>query len=579
MLAALVLAASPALATMRSASSDVVPDSIETTRMPRSDFDLGLRIAMEVRAEIGFVDDDSLNARLRDIGYRVASVVPEPALFSFHIVDLPYPNAFAVPGGFVFVTKGMMEMNLTDAELAALLGHEIGHVVGGHFARSKRLSSILSLAEIALLVGVLVAGGESSQAPRYEVEDGAVYRGSTGRDALIQGVPTFGGFFRTLIERKYGRNLEFEADAFGARCAAAAGFGPNAAEDMLRLFRSRIHEDTQYGYWLTHPFFSERLTRAAVLSRTLDAPLDAPADYSYRRHVQRELVRIASQREDEVEAAFLYHLALEADAYGHTALEAGQEILRFRTRRNAKKDALLRESWPIVADYDSLLALGRRMEADPSLVASLQAERDSVDAARAHTLPEFLERLDREVRATSLLERFVRNYPDHERRAEMQFQLAENYRRSGRPDRAAETLLVIAAETDSTWRGKSLATLAEILGQIEGAVTMQEVLDASIPDSLHALAAGRMDSLIAGVNRMEDAAAFLDRFGASDYAPSMRSRLEATAHTALREARKLEGVDQPQEALDAYHRILFLAPDSRAATEARERIDFLVRSG
>jgi len=548
--------------------------------MPPSDFDLGLRITMEAQQEMGFVEDDSMNARLRDIGYRVASVVPEPMLFSFHIVDLPYPNAFAIPGGFVFVTKGMMEMNLSDAELAALLGHEIGHVVGGHFARSKRLSSILSLAEVALLVGVLVAGGESSSSgPRYEVEDDAVYRGSTGRDALIQGVPTFGGFFRTLIERKYGRNLEFEADAFGARCAAQAGYGADAAERMLRLFRQRIHEDTQYGYWLTHPFFEDRVTRAAVLTKTISAPLDAPAEFSYRRNVQRELVRIASQREDEAEGAFLYHLALEADAYGKTALEAGSEILRFRARRNAKKDVLLRETWPVIADYDSLLALGKRMEAGPEILDTLRAGRDSLEAQRAAALPAFLEHLDREVRATSLLERFVRNYPDHERRDEMLFQLAENYRRSGRADRAVETYLELLARPESPWTARALEAIAALVDHVERPVTMQEILDAAMPDSLHLHAATRMDSLIVAVDRMEDAAAFLDRFSASEYAAPMRERLEATASAALREARKLEGVDQPQEALDAYHRILFLAPDSRAAGEARERIDFLVRSG
>ena len=85
------------------------------------------------------------------------------------------------------------------------------------------------------------------------------------------------------------------------------------------------------------------------------------------------------------------------------------------------------------------------------------------------------------------------------------------------------------------------------------------------------------DSLVVEVASMEEAAVFLERFPESDYAPRMSDQLESQATEAYRQAKILEGVAQQQQALDAYHRILFLAPDSDAATEARDRIDFLVR--
>jgi hypothetical protein len=108
---------------------------------------------------------------------------------------------------------------------------------------------------------------------------------------------------------------------------------------------------------------------------------------------------------------------------------------------------------------------------------------------------------------------------------------------------------------------------------------LQRVLGAELPDTLLSRAAARMDTLVSEVDSMEDAAAFLHEFPESRYAEPMRGRLEEQAEEAYRQARVLEGVDRAQQALDAYHRILFVAPETRAAGLARERIDFLVRTG
>jgi predicted Zn-dependent protease len=546
-----------------------------------SDFNLGLRITLQAYHEVGMVEDDSLTNWVRDVGYRVASVAPQPALFTFHVIDLPYPNAFALPGGFVFVTRGMIEMGLGEAELAALLGHEIGHVIGRHFERSQRLASILSIAQIALLVGaIFVADDVGSSPARYEREGDLVYRGSTGGDALMQGVPAFGGLFRTLVERKYGRGLEYEADEWGAKLATQAGYPSSSAAGMLRLFRTRIHEETTYGYWLTHPFFSDRVPRAEAFARSLPAPARTPADYAFRRSIQQDLIRIAQHRSDETEAAFVYHLALGADPHGRSALEAGQEILRFRAQRDRKKQALLREIHPIQADYDSLITIATRIMPESPLHRSLIAERDSLDDARAEILPEYLQKIDGDLRATSLLERFVRNYPDHPRYAEVLHLLAENYRRSARPDQAAKRYVELLNDHGESPRAALAAEgLAVVIPRMESPLVLQELLEGPLPDSLHSVADARMAEVMIEVESLEAAAEFLERFPESPHAEAMRTQLEARATEMFREARILEGVAQKQQALDTYHRILFLAPDSAIAAEVRVRIDDLVRAG
>lgn len=195
-------------------------------------------------------------------------------------------------------------------------------------------------------------------------------------------------------------------------------------------------------------------------------------------------------------------------------------------------------------------------------------------------LPEYLDKLNRDVRNTGVLERFVVNYPDHDRIGEMRYHLARNYERSQRPDRASEVCLEIRSfESDSAWWVPATETLASLLPKVGSPIVLQEVLNASLPDSITSQAAARMDSLVAEVDSMEAAAAYLHAYPDTEYAPAMSTRLDDMAQTAFRDARLLEGVAEAQRALDAYHRILFVAPESAAAQQARERIDYLVRVG
>src|SRR5262249_25626109 len=122
---------------------------------PSKDFENGLRIALETIKEYGLDDDPVKNKRLNDIGYRVAQrAAPDSTYYSFRIIKMEEPNAFALPGGFVFVTTGMMDLDLTDDELAAVLGHEITHVNHDHFHKMGKRQTIMNLLYQALVLGI-----------------------------------------------------------------------------------------------------------------------------------------------------------------------------------------------------------------------------------------------------------------------------------------------------------------------------------------------------------------------------------------------------------------------------------------
>src|SRR5215831_17675045 len=147
------------------------------------DFENSLEATMEIIKEAGLDDDPVLNARLNNIAYRVAQRAnADITTFSFRIVKMEEPNAFALPGGFIFVTTGMMNMDLTDDELAALLGHEITHVVEDHSHKMAKRQTLMNLLYQALMIGVAVGIKDN---PGYNPATGLPNR--SAKTEILQG--------------------------------------------------------------------------------------------------------------------------------------------------------------------------------------------------------------------------------------------------------------------------------------------------------------------------------------------------------------------------------------------------------
>ncbi|MEO8277596.1 MAG: M48 family metalloprotease, partial [Thermoanaerobaculia bacterium] len=115
-------------------------------------FNKSLGAAVEAVEVYGSWDNPQALERVARIGYRVARESGFTDLpFSFYLADMAEPNAFALPGGQIFVTRGMIELGLTDDILAALLGHEITHVVKKHGTRLERKAMLLNILSQAVL--------------------------------------------------------------------------------------------------------------------------------------------------------------------------------------------------------------------------------------------------------------------------------------------------------------------------------------------------------------------------------------------------------------------------------------------
>jgi predicted Zn-dependent protease len=209
----------------------------------------GKEAAETVASEMGLVQDAALTAYVTAIGERVAAYAPPRKLtYSFGIVDQDEPNAFALPGGYVYVSRGLLAIANSEDELANVIAHEVVHVAARHHAqRQARATGAGLLALPGLLAGALIPG------PVGDLMSASV---------AVAGVGALAG---------YSRSQEREADRVGQEMAARAGYQPKALADFLATLErdsalrlERLGEERRMpGFFDTHPSTPKRASEAA----------------------------------------------------------------------------------------------------------------------------------------------------------------------------------------------------------------------------------------------------------------------------------------------------------------------------
>ena len=205
----------------------------------------------------GAYEDAALGGYIAEIGGRLVHH-PEFAnrRFTITVLNSPEVNAFALPGGYVYLTRGLLALANSEAEVAGVLAHEIGHVAARHTAERFSRAMIAQLGTVAL--GALTESGQVADLARL------------GTGLYLAG---------------YSREQEFEADLLGVRYLARTGYDPRAAERFLRSLerehelQARIEgEDAvrDLGFFASHPRTLDRIQRAIAAADTSGATADAP---------------------------------------------------------------------------------------------------------------------------------------------------------------------------------------------------------------------------------------------------------------------------------------------------------------
>lgn len=284
------------------------------------DVKIGNEYAVKVENEFPIIDERSSAAYIEDVGSRLVQAIPrefrEPAFdYRFKIVNASDINAFALPGGPMFVNRGMIEAARNEGEMAGVMAHEISHVALRHGTaqatkQSNPLNQILGIG--AILGGAILGGQPGAQL-------GAIFAA---------------GYFL-----RYSREYENQADVLGARILADAGYDPR---DLANMFKT-ISQQSQGGRppeWLSsHPDPDKRyeaINREAELLRVSDNPIKITRGFSRTREYLQSLpaartmeeIQKGTERGTQAPGAGgmangEYSRSVEAPSYRTKAYEAG----------------------------------------------------------------------------------------------------------------------------------------------------------------------------------------------------------------------------------------------------------------
>ena len=207
---------------------------------PKQEALVGAQEHEKIQATYGEFVSGPLAEYVRDIGYKIAvNTELEDVQYQFFVLDSPVVNAFALPGGYIYVSRGLLALANNEAELAAVIAHEIGHVTGRHAAERVSQNFLSSLGATILSAAVDVPG-----------------------------IGNAAGLGSELYIKSYSRDQEHEADGLGVRYLARAGYDPGAMASFLSSLEAHDALEAKlagrlgkraFSYFSTHPRTQDRI--------------------------------------------------------------------------------------------------------------------------------------------------------------------------------------------------------------------------------------------------------------------------------------------------------------------------------
>ena len=208
---------------------------------------MGQQYSAQINSELPIVQDAEVNRYVNVLGDSIANLADNRGLdYHFFIVNAPDVNAFAVPGGFIYVNRGLIDRTTNLAQLAGVLGHEIGHVVRRHSVKQMQKAQG---ANLGLVLGCTLLNVCSTQAANAAIQVGGA-----------------------ALFAKFSRDDERQADEEAIKNVVRAGIDPNGIPQMFQILldERKSQPDAVAGWFGTHPGEEDRMIETAAMIAKYD---------------------------------------------------------------------------------------------------------------------------------------------------------------------------------------------------------------------------------------------------------------------------------------------------------------------
>ncbi len=233
---------------------------------------IGRELAAQVDREAKFIDDGVVTEYINRVGQNIVLHSDAKVPFTIKVIDSDEVNAFALPGGFFYVNKGLLLAADNEAELAGVMAHEIAHVAARHAVENNKKAE---LAQYAVLIPSILLGGGLGQ---------LIYQG--------------GGFASLLGFMKFTRGAEEEADKLGVQYMYASGYDPTAMATMFEKLESKNKKKPGFisKLFATHPAPPERRAASLALAARFPEREEYVISSSEFQKVKSRLLRLSNAR-------------------------------------------------------------------------------------------------------------------------------------------------------------------------------------------------------------------------------------------------------------------------------------------
>ena len=237
---------------------------------------LGEQVSVQLRNRFGVVQDEKVTKYVTLVGTVLAQAGTKPKLpWRFIVLDTDGVNAYAAPGGFVHITRGLLGLMKNEAELAGVLGHEVTHITERHTVEAIKKSKLVNTA------------GEAAGS------GGGLRQQFLSRMAAAA--------FNKVFEGEFSRDDEDESDKIGSQLANTVGYAPNGIAEVLKKIQARNgSRQERNGMFASHPAIKDRISNNEKLIKSAKLTASATNDARYKQHITfdaKPITEIATSEE------------------------------------------------------------------------------------------------------------------------------------------------------------------------------------------------------------------------------------------------------------------------------------------